>query len=99
MTVKTKKLEQRNLSRNKHTVLRTIVISLLFSLLLLSSNNLYADFCDDFPADPLCEDGNPDAPLDSGVGLLIGAAAFYTLKKIREKKETVITNTNKPEIG
>ena len=39
---------------------------------------------DDPNFDPFCVD--VDAPIDSGVGLLIGAAALYTIKKIREKK-------------
>ena len=40
---------------------------------------------DDPNFDPFCDD--LDAPIDSGVGLLIGAAAFYTIKKIRERKQ------------
>jgi hypothetical protein len=46
-----------------------------------------ADPCldpDDINYNPFCED--PDAPIDSGVGLLIGAATFYTVRKIRDKK-------------
>jgi hypothetical protein len=36
--------------------------------------------------DPNCQD--LDMPLDSGVGLLIGAAAFYTVKRIRKKNDS-----------
>lgn len=61
--------------------------------MLFTATSSYAEFCDDFPLDPDC--GDPDsAPIDSGVGLLIGAAAFYTVKKIREKKE----NNNNLEV-
>ena len=60
--------------------------------LLLSNNSLFAQEEDcAFSPDPLCEEG-PDAPIDSGVGLLIGAAAFYTLKRFRDKK-TNLNNT------
>lgn len=56
-------------------------------MILFTSNDLHAEYCDDFPLDPACDDGsNQDAPIDSGVGLLLGAAAFYTVKKIREKR-------------
>ena len=55
-------------------------------MLLFTSNSLYAEYCDDFPLDPVCDGGeDPDAPIDSGVGLLIGAAAFYTAKKLKDK--------------
>ncbi|HEY0054920.1 MAG TPA: hypothetical protein VGB63_06150 [Pedobacter sp.] len=41
---------------------------------------------DDEDWDPNCVD--PDnAPLDSGVGLLIGAVAFYTVNTIRKKSK------------
>jgi len=51
----------------------------------------FSQDCDpDF--DPFCDD--VDAPIDSGVGLLIGAAALYTVKKIREKKANVEQNSD-----
>ena len=78
----------KNLSKIRIDILRKIIISLIFNLLLFLSNNLYAQVdCVEFPLDPDCQDGGVDAPIDSGVGLLIGAAAFYTIKKIRDKKD------------
>ncbi len=62
--------------------LKRIIITICFFTLFISSNT-YAQ-CD--PIDPGCEDPDPDAPLDSGVGLLLGAAAFYTVSRIRKKK-------------
>ncbi|HEX8376406.1 MAG TPA: hypothetical protein VF602_01225 [Pedobacter sp.] len=41
-----------------------------------STDPLYNPFCEDL-----------DMPLDSGVGLLIGATAFYTVSRIRKKKQ------------
>jgi hypothetical protein len=35
--------------------------------------------------DPNCEEA--DAPIDSGVGLLMGAIALYSVKRLRQKKE------------
>jgi hypothetical protein len=68
--------------------LRYLVVSVFFFFLLFSSINSYADFCTDFPLDPACDGGpDPDAPLDSGVGFLIGAAALYTIKKIKDKSQ------------
>ncbi len=52
-------------------------------LLCCLSSHSFSQTCDP-QFDPFCED--VDAPIDSGVGLLIGAAALYTIKKIREKK-------------
>jgi hypothetical protein len=65
---------------------KKIIISLIFISSLALGNISYAQ-CD-YTIDPGCEEDNPDdAPIDSGVGLLIGAAAFYTIKKIKEKGE------------
>ena len=38
------------------------------------------------PGDP---GGDPDAPIDGGVGILIAAGVIYGIKKIKDKKKEI----------
>ena len=74
---------------------------LFLSLFLLCflSDKLFAQDCNINPNQYGCpgwEDPDDEVPLDSGVGLLIGAATLYTVKKIRERKES---NNDTSELG
>ena len=51
---------------------------------LLSASPVLAQDCDP-QQDPFCEDPDNGVPLDGGVGLLIGAAAAYGIKKLKER--------------
>lgn len=70
--------------------MRLTKIFLLFLFLLANSRLQAQTYCDINPQDlEVCGGGDPDdpnAPIDSGVGLLIGAAALYTIKKLRDRK-------------
>lgn len=63
---------------------------ILFKLLFIYLPTVAQDGGEEEAVD--CESGtdiNPNceenAPIDSGVGLLVGAIAFYSVKKLREK--------------
>lgn len=69
---------------------RLLVITTIFMLAF----NLYPQFCSaqigDPPEDPV---GDPDAPIDGGVSLLIAAGVGYGLKKANDqRKQTKITD-------
>ena len=61
-------------------------ILLLVILAGMSVNCALAQACP--PGDPLCDepDNPPTTPIDGGVSLLIGAAALYGAKKLRDRK-------------
>ncbi|MGV3510038.1 MAG: PID-CTERM protein-sorting domain-containing protein [Sphingobacteriaceae bacterium] len=72
-------------------IVRKVIVCFFFLLFVFSTNNVYADFECDLSVDPDCDgeiDDPSEVPLDSGVGLLIGAATLYTIKKIRDKNES-----------
>ena len=35
------------------------------------------------------DNGDPDAPIDGGVGILVAAGVIYGIKKIKEKKKEI----------
>lgn len=41
---------------------------------------------DDLPMSPVDPDGDPDAPIDGGIGLLVAAGVGYGIKKYRDHK-------------
>lgn len=63
--------------------MKKVLFIILFCLISVVS---FSQECD--PQDPFNDPCDTDsAPIDSGVGLLIGAAALYTVKRIRDKKD------------
>ena len=63
------------------------IIGAFFCVFLITAThtNVYADCDPDFP-DPNCL-GDPDAPLDGGVGFLVAAGVAYGVKKMRDKRK------------
>lgn len=44
------------------------------------------------PGDPGDPGGDPDAPIDGGVGLLLAAGVLYGIKVVRDEKRKVLNS-------
>ena len=60
---------------------RLIIISILFVALNIIPDILRAQD----PGDP---GGDPDAPIDGGISVLVAAGVGYGIKKLREKRKS-----------
>lgn len=61
------------------------ILKILVILILCSLNGFAQDPC--LPGEDCAATDAPSTPLDGGVSLLIGAAALYGAKKLRDKKK------------
>lgn len=72
----------------KCLLMKRICRLLAVTIVLMLAFNLYPQFCSaqigDPPEDPV---GDPDAPIDGGVSLLIAAGVGYGLKKANDRRK------------
>jgi hypothetical protein len=61
---------------------------LIIVTVLLVSFNLYPQFCSAQTGDP---GGDPDAPIDGGLSLLVAAGVGYGLKKANDQRKKTRT--------
>lgn len=64
---------------------------LVVTTLLMLAFNLYPQFCSAQVGDPEPPDGDPDAPIDGGVSLLVAAGVGYGLKKANDQRKKAKT--------
>jgi hypothetical protein len=78
--------------------MKRLCSNLVIASVLLISFNLCPKFCQAQFGDPEDPGGDPDAPIDGGVSLLIAAGVGYGFKKAndyRKKNKTVDWDSNK----
>ena len=63
---------------------------IIFSIFFIATNSFGQGPSDPgFPSDP---GGDPDAPIDGGVGLLLVAGVLYGIKKVREERKKLLSS-------
>jgi|KBSMisStaDraftv2_1062788.scaffolds.fasta_scaffold668882_2 hypothetical protein len=71
------------LTNNKSLLMKRKFRILVITTVLLASFSVYPQLCD-AQSDPA---GDPDAPIDGGISLLLAAGVGYGLKKANDKRK------------